>query len=198
MIYWFVLPAIQSRMIPNSNGAEDGPWVIRTIFAIRACAVAVLTCVTTPVILSPLRKAWAREDIELGTLYDPFRDRPIKRTLFFLQGALLLSIYASALVFYLFSWTTIHSDGIDQRLPWTTLHHSFQDIETLETIPEGKRSDSLVQNGPWYSIMFRSGRYVTFSLDNEGLDTNQLREITAFIAKQSGISWEELRGLRLR
>jgi hypothetical protein len=152
-------------------------------------AVAVLACVTLPVLVGPLRRAWEREDAALGTRYDPLHGRPVKRGLIVGKALLLLLVYAAALLFYLLSWTTIGPDGIQQRLPWGTLTHSFQDIASLEMIPEGQRSDSLRQNGPWYDITLRSGRSIALSSDNEGTTPDELAAMTAFVAERSGLAW---------
>ena len=187
--YCLVLPAIQSLFIPSAAGGRTGPWVIRPILALRFGAMAVMAAATIPVMMKPLRKRWEREDIERGTRYDPFFGRSVNRVLLFIKGFLLLLVYASALIFYLFSWTIIGTDGIKQRLPWGTLRHSFQDIASLETIPDGWRSESLVQNGPWFSINLRSGRTITLSDDNEGITPEELAGVTSFIASRSGLDW---------
>jgi hypothetical protein len=132
---------------------------------------------------------WEREDAALGSRYNPLYGRPLKRVLLVCTCLLLLLIYASALLFYLFSWTIIGTDGIEQRLPWATLNHSFQDIQSLEAIPDGDRSDSLKQDGPWYCIKLRSGRSITFSSENEGITPDELTAMTSIVAKRSGLVW---------
>jgi hypothetical protein len=185
--YWFLLPAIQSLIIPHAAGARTGPWVLRPIFAFHFGAVAVMTCVTFPIIVGPLRRMWEREDAALGTRYDPFSGRPLKRVAFVCWGFLLLLVYASALMFYLFSWTIIGPEGIEERLPWGRLNHSFQGIESLETIPAGEWSSSIKQGGPWYSIKLRSGRSITLSDDNESITPDELTAMTSFVANRSGL-----------
>jgi hypothetical protein len=187
--YWFLLPGIQTLFIPSAPGGVVGPWVIRPIVAIHAGAAAVMACVTVPLILGPLQRRWQHEDAALGTRYNPLHDRPLARAGYTVKGWLLVVIYAFALVFYLFSWTTIGPDGIEERVPWTTRTRSFQNIKSLETIPVGQRSDSIAQPGPWYSMNFRSGGSLTLSLDNEGTTPEELTAITSLIAKQSGLAW---------
>src|SRR6266566_9497483 len=143
--YWFMLPGVQSQLVPNAPGASAGPWVLRPILAFHFGAVAVMASVSLPVIARPLRSRWRREDAALGTRYDYFHARPVTRFVFISRGILLLLIYASGLTFYLFSWTAIGPAGIEQRLPWGTLHHSFGDIMSLEVIPAGERSDAMKQ-----------------------------------------------------
>lgn len=196
--YWFMLPGIQSWMIPGAPGGAIGPWLLRPILAFHFGAVAVMASVTVPIIAGLLRRMWEREDAAPGSRYDPFAGRPGKRALFVLKGALLLLIYAASLMFYLLSWTKIGPDGIVQRLPWSTLHHSFQDVALLKTIPDGERSDSLKQNGPWYSIKLRSGRSITLSLDNEGTTPDELTAMTTFVAERSGLTWGRRRDTRSR
>jgi hypothetical protein len=196
--YWFLLPAIQSLIIPNAPGGRNGPWVLRPIVAFRFGAMAVMAAVTVPLLTRPLRRMWAREDAALGTRYDPFHNRPGKRVLLVVQGFLLLAIYASALLFYLFSWEIIGPDGIEQRLPWTTRHHSFQDIVSLETIPDGERSESITQEGPWYRITFKSGRSISWGSDNEGCTRDELSAMATFIADRSGRAWARRRDSRAR
>jgi hypothetical protein len=196
--YWFMLPGIQSKIIPDAAGGTNGPWVLRPIFAFHFGAVAVMATVTLPFIAGPLKRKWKHEDAALGSRYDPFAGRPFKRVLFVLQGIILIIVYAAALMFYLMSWETIGPDGIEQHLPWTTLHHSFQDIESLETIPDGERSDSLKQNGPWYSVNLQGGRNITWSLDNEGITQDELTAMTTFVANRSGLAWARRSDTRAR
>jgi hypothetical protein len=113
----------------------------------------------------------------------------VQRGLLVFKGLLLGVVYAAALVFYLFSWTVLGPDGIEERLPWTTFNHSFQDVGSLEMIPDGERSDSIKQNGPWYSINFKSGRSITLSDDIEGSTRTELSAMAAFIADRSGLAW---------
>jgi hypothetical protein len=196
--YWFILPAIQALIIPNAPGGNSGPWVVRPILAFHFGAVAVMAAVTLPLLARPLQQLWKHEDAALGTRYAPFHGRPVKRGLLLIKGFLLLAIYASGMVFYLFSWTIIGPDGIEQRLPWTTLNHSFQDVVTLEKIPEGERSDSIKQNGPWYSIKLKSGRSITLSDNNEGITSDELRALAAYIADRSGRTWARRSDARAR
>ena len=196
--YWFMLPGIQSKIIPHVASGPSGPWVLRPILAFHFGAVAVMASVTVPLIAGPLKRKWKHEDAALGSRYDPFAGRPVKRVLFVLGGTLLLIIYAAALMFYLLSWETVGPDGIEQHLPWATLHHSFQDIASLETIPDGERSDSLNRNGPWYSIKLRSGRSITWSLNNEGTTQDELTAMTTFVAQRSGLAWATRSDARAR
>jgi len=187
--YWFMLPAIQLLIIPTAPNGDNGPWMVRPILAFHFCAAAVMAAVTFPLLTWPLQQVWNRNDAALGTRYNPFHGRPAKRGLLLVKGFLLLAIYAAGLVFYLFSWTMIGPDGIEQRLPWTTLKHSYQDIVSLETIPDGERSESITQDGPWYSIKLKSGRFITLSDDNEGSTREELVAMTSYIADRSGLTW---------
>lgn len=187
--YWFILPAVQSLIIPSAPGGKNGPWVLRPILAFHFGAVVMMAAVTLPLITRPLWKVWTREDAASGTRYDPFRGQPIKRALLIVKALMLLVIYAAGLLFYLLSWTVIGPDGIEQHLPWTTLNHSYQDISSLETIPSGEWSDSVSKDGPWYSVKFRGGRSITLSEDNEGTTLDELTAMTAFIAERSGRAW---------
>lgn len=196
--YWFMLPGIQSKIIPHVASGPSGPWVLRPPLPFHFGAMAVMTSVTVPLVAGPLRRRWKHEDAALGSRYDPFAGRPVKRALFVLGGTLLLILYASALMFYLLSWEIVGPDGIEQHLPWGTLHHSFQDIASLEAIPAGQRSDSLKQDGPWYSIKLRSGRSITWSLDNEGTTQDELTAMTTFVAQRSGLAWETRSDARAR
>ncbi len=196
--YWFLLSGLQSWMIPAGAGGETGPWVVRPILAFHFCAAALMAAVTAPFLLGALRKRWNREDAAQGSRFDPFAGRPVRRALFLIRGGLLVIVYLAALLFYLRSWVVIGPAGIEQHLPWATLHHSFQDIATLETIPEGQRSDSLRQDGPWYSISLQSGRAMTWSLDNEGITREELAAIARFVAERSGRAWERWSDARAR
>jgi hypothetical protein len=187
--YWFMLTGIQALIIPNAPGGPNGPWVVRPILAYHFCAMAVMTAVTVPFIIRPLQRVWTHEDAALGAQHDPIHGRPRMRVLFFVKGFLLLAVYAAGLVFYLFSWTIIGPEGIEEKLPWTTLKHSFRDIGSLETIPDGQRSESLRQDGPWYCINLKSGRSIDLSDGNEGCTRDELSAMTTFIADRSGLAW---------
>jgi hypothetical protein len=182
--YWFILPVIQWLIIPNAPGGGNGPWVVRPIVAFHFGAMVVLSAVTLPLI-TRLLKVW-RRDPALGTQHD----RSLIRVPLIAKGLLLLAVYAIGLVFYLFSWNMIGPDGIEEHLPWTTRKHSFQDIVSLETIPDGERSESIHQDGPWYSIKFKSGPSITLSPDNEGSTDDELRAMATYIADRSGLTWE--------
>ncbi len=130
-----------------------------------------------------------RHDAARGTRYDPFHGRPAARILLLVKGSLLLIVYASGLVFYLFSWDVIGPDGIVQRLPWATLKHSFEDVRALETIPDGERSDSISKDGPWYSIKLKSGRSIDLSEDNEGMTRDELQAMIKFISDHTRLTW---------
>ena len=69
------------------------------------------------------------------------------------------------------------------------MSYSFEDIESLETIPNGARSESNRKNGPWYAIQMRDGRKITLSEDNEGITPDRLRDITTYISEKSGLTW---------
>lgn len=187
--YWLLLPGIQSLIVPAAPGGANGPWVIRPILAFHFGAVAVLTAVTLPALLTPLQQRWSRLDAEAGTRYDPFRDRPASRFGLLLKAGLLLVIYAASLLFYLFSWTTVGPGGIEQQLPWGRRSYTYQQVATLETIPEGMRSEALRQNGPWYHLEFRDGLHTNWSLDNEGLTPDDLTAVTAYVSARTGLPW---------
>jgi hypothetical protein len=187
--YWYTLPALQSLTLPSARTGHEGPWVVRPIGAFHFGAMTVLTAVTVPLVLLPVQRKWARADVAFGTRYDPFHGRPGKRRVLLVKGSFLMVVYAAGLFCYLFSWERVGPEGIQQRLPWTTLNHSFQDIESLETVPEGERSDSISRSGPWYSIKFKSGRSITLSEANEGCTRAELSAMTAFIADRSGLPW---------
>lgn len=187
---WFVLPVIQSWIIPRAPGGVHGPWVIRPEGSLHFAATAISTAVTAAFIFQPLKKRWRHVDAERGTEWRPHSGRPVRRALFLLKALFLSVIYAFGFALYIFSWTTIGPSGIEQRLPWTKLAFTFHDIAALETIPEGDRSESIQQNGPWYAIHFKTGRYIALSEDNEGLSPDELRSIVAFVAEGVGLDWK--------
>jgi len=195
---WFVLPLLQSKVIPSAPGGTIGPWVLQPILAMRFGATAVLGCLTFMLLARPLFAKWKREDAALGSRYDPHAGQPIKRGAMWLKITLLFIVYASGLVFYLLSWHTVGPHGIEIRLPWTTRHYSFEEIATLETIPDGERSDLIRENGPWYSVTFQSGRSLSWSLDNEGITRVELEAIADFVSRRSGLSWERRSDARVR
>lgn len=99
-----------------------------------------------------------------------------------LKGSLLIVIYGVSLVFYLLSWETVGPDGIEQRLPWGTLKHRFQDVASLEMV-DSPRSD------PSYVITLQSGRAIKFGTENEGTTPDEARAISSFVAQRSGRAW---------
>lgn len=60
--YWFMLPVIQSKIIPHVASGPGGPWVLRPILPARFGAMAVMTSVTFPLIAIPLKRKWKHED----------------------------------------------------------------------------------------------------------------------------------------
>lgn len=196
--YWFMLPAIQSMILPDAPGGIGGPWVIRSVFGLRFGAMLVMVFATIWLVSIPLRRAWRRQDAELGTRYDPLHDRPLKRIVVIVKVILLFAIYTGALALYLFSWEFIGPNGIEQRLVVTTLRHSYEDIESLETIPDGEHSDSIGQSGPYYCIKLKSGRCITLSDDQEGITREELRAVTDYVANRSGLEWVKRRDSRPR
>jgi len=186
---WLLLQLIQSQVIPKGVGGDNGPWVIRPILAFHFGAMAIMTAVSLLILLAPLQRKWKREDTAAGTRYDPFTDQPLKQIRFIVASLLLLIVYGASLLFYLFSWTTIGPKGIVEHLPWGTLNHPFTDIASLECIPDGMRSATLQQDGPWYSINLRSGRSIRLSLDNEGLTSKDLIAVKEFVAARTRLAW---------
>jgi hypothetical protein len=186
---WFALPIVQSLLVPTAPGGERGPWVLRPAFAFRFGACAVLTAITTPLVMLPLRKNWRAADAAAGTLYDPFHGRPGRKLGVWVGGTLLLLLYGTSLAFYLLSWTTVGSAGIGQRLPWGTFSYPYEQIAALETVPDGMRSESLSQDGPWFAVTMRDGRRLTFGVDNEGISTGELLALATHVALRSGRLW---------
>jgi hypothetical protein len=187
--YWLMLPRIQSLIIPSISGGDKGPWLVRPDLGFHFGAAAAMAGVTVPVLTWPLDQIWKREDGTLGTRYDPLQKIPAARGILLVKAFFLLAVYVTGLVFYLFSWTLIGPGGIEQRLPWTTRKHSYQDIVWLETIPDGERSNSIAQDGPWYLVRLKDGQSITLSHENEGVTAEELRAMTTYIADRSGIRW---------
>jgi hypothetical protein len=107
-------------------------------------------------------------------------------------------MYAVGLILYLLSWAVVGPGGIDQRLAWVSLHHAFADIADLEMVPAGARSASMSKEGPWYCVTLRSGRYISLSLENEGMTAEELKAVAAFIAEKSGLEWRRRRDAKAR
>lgn len=196
--YWFVLPFFQSLFLPEIPDGSDSFWVVRPIVAFRFGAMATMTIVTCSFVLRPFQRAWARNDAEMGSRFDFYHRRPQKRRALIAKGFLGFALYASGFVFYLSSWTVIDFEGIRERTPWGMHNHSFPEIASLETVPDGERSESLVKNGPWYSVNLKSGRRIRVSLDNEGTNRHELQSMANFIAERSGLVWVRRRDSRAR
>lgn len=186
---WLLLESVQLLIIPTAPGGAAGPWVLRPIAAFHFGAMAITTVLSLPLVLLPLQRQWRRDDVVAGTQYDPLRNQPMKRTRIMIAGFALLIVYSMSVLFYLFSWTTIGPPGITTYLSWGSENYVFDDVQSLESIPDGMRSDQLVRNGPWYKITLRGGREVELSLDNEGLTAGNLKAITTFVADQSERVW---------
>ena len=147
---------------------------------------AILATASMPFLLWRLGKRWRAQNVAAGTRYDVPPGRKVR---IFIAGGVLTSVYAAALLFYLFSWTIVGPAGIEQRRPWDHMDHSFDQIRSLETIPGGMRSDKLVKNGPWYNVVFNDGRSFSFGDDNEGCSETEQSAIAKFIAERSGQTW---------
>jgi hypothetical protein len=188
--WFFVLPCIQATILPSAPGGMAGPWVLRPIIAARFCATAFLAAITMPLFMVPLSKRWRAKDAELGSRYDPFRNRPFGKARIFLAGGALALIYAAALLAYVSCWDDIGPAGIVDRLPWVTKKHGFDQIASLETIPAGMHSDGVARDGPWYRINFTDGGNFTFGHENEGCSDDDISAIAKFIAERSKQAWQ--------
>ena len=142
-----------------------------------------------PLLLWRFGKRWHAQDVAAGTRYDV---RPGHKASVLIKGSILGLIYAGALLLYLFSWTIVGPSGIEQRMPWSHKEHSFDQIASLEMIPDGMRSDELVKNGPWFNVVFTDGRSFAFGHDNEGCAVTDMSAIATYIAEQ----WEPARAGR--
>ncbi len=185
-VWFFLLPWIQAVILPTATGGTSGPWVVRPIIAVRFCACAILAAASMPLLLWRFGKRWHAQDVAAGTRYDV---RPGHKASVLIKGSILGLIYAGALLLYLFSWTIVGPSGIEQRMPWSHKEHSFDQIASLEMIPDGMRSDELVKNGPWFNVVFTDGRSFAFGHDNEGCAVTDMSAIATYIAEQSGQSW---------
>jgi hypothetical protein len=196
VISFFTLPIVQSLTLPTAPCGTSGPWVVRTIIAVRFGATAGLCCLTGPLTTLAFRRVWARADARMGTRYDPFVGKQPGRIVLFALGCLLLlAIYTLSIPAYLFSWTAIGPSGIEDHRPWpwTTRHYSFNDIASLENIPRGEKSKVMTsRDGPWYSITMTDGRTIELCDSCEGTTHEELAAIADFIAKQTGLKWMRL------
>lgn len=198
-VYWKLLPAVQSRILPRATGGANGPWVVRPDLGHHIMGVAVLTLVTVFVLLVPLSRLLRRPDARSSTREGPSHGQPVRNAVRMprmLKAAFLLLVYCLSFMLYFFSWTTVGPNGIEERLPWRTRHHSFQEVESLESIPDGMRSDALEANGPWLRLNFRGGTHLDFSLDNEGMRPEELNAIKTYAAARSGLPWETRSDIR--
>lgn len=198
IISWFMLSGIQSLLVPSADGGSAGSWVIRPIRAFHFAASAVMAIPLLLLIDSWLQRRWAQEDLALGSRYRPYHGQHRLRSRVVTKGIALLLIYVTGLVLYLSSWSVVAADGIETQLPWGKNRYTFQEIVALEVIPENYRSDSITQNGPWYSIKFKNGGHLTVSYDNEGSTKSNMAEMANFIAERSGRSWKQRTDARPR
>jgi hypothetical protein len=136
-----------------------------------------------------LAKRWKAKDAAAGTRYDPFRNRPFGKLGPMVAGGALAFVYASALAFYLFSWTVVSPAGIEDRLPWGRRNHAFDQIASLEVIPDGMHSNELARYGPLHTVTFADGRKFTFGDENEGCSKAEVSTIAKFIAERSKQTW---------
>jgi hypothetical protein len=187
---WFlVMPWIQVLFIPKAVGGAKGPWIIRPILAMHVCACFIAAAVSMPLFTRGLRERRKAQDAAAGTRYDPFRRHPLLKIVHF-KGYLLILVYAAALLFYLFSWTIVSPAGIEERFPWGSRAHRFDQIYALETIPSGEHNETLQKTGPWFNVTFRDGRSFSFGHDNEGLSESESAAIAKYLAERSGKEWQ--------
>ena len=184
IVWYFLLPLIQGAIVPKLPGGTMGPWVIRPIIALRFGASAIASVASIPLLTKRVRRRWKAEDAALGTHYEPYSGFAGKAA-YTIKGVLLMIIYAASMLFYLLSWDTVGPSGIELHHPWGQRKYSFSDVESIETIASGMRSDKLAQNGPWYSVELSDGYHFIFSHDNEGCSERELSDMATFIAAQS-------------
>jgi hypothetical protein len=190
VVCYFLLALIQSAFLPKAPNGTEGAWVIRPDRALHFCACAVVSAVTTPFLMAPLRKRWIEEDLVHGSRHDPFHGSRIRWIAVAIQSGALLLIYSAAFVFYLNSWTMVSRAGIDLKLPWGRKHYDFAQIRLLQMVPPAMRSETAAKNGPWYNVEFNDGRAEDFSADNEGLTASEQLAVAEFIAKQCNMAWQ--------
>jgi hypothetical protein len=190
-VWYFVLPAIRALFSPTASGGDQGPWVVWPIIAIRFCACAVLTAVSVPLAMQPLRRRWLAQDIAAGSCYDPYRKQPFRKACVYLAGSALLVIYGAALVFYVSWWDIVGPAGITEHGPFGSKTHSFDQIRSLEVVSKRMRRDDdhLVGDGPWHRVEFIDGRSYAFGRDNEGWSEAEESAIAEYIAEKSKQTW---------
>lgn len=188
--FYFLLPVLQRLTLPTAPGGVSRPWVLRPILAVHFCACAFMTAVSVPLILRSFRRRWQLQDGLLGTRFDPFHQRPGRRVALYAKGLLLFGIYGLALLFYLLSWEMIGPNSVEQHFLWTTRRHTYGQITSLATLPNGMRSNSLAKSGPWYEVHFADGKTLDFGKENEGTTDAELATIASFIAARSGQPWK--------
>ena len=184
VVWYFLLPLIQGAIVPSLPGGTTGPWVIRPILAFRFGASAIASVASVAFLTQRLRNRWKAEDAAIGTHYEPYSGFAGKAA-YTIKGVLLMIIYAGSMLFYLLSWDIVGPAGIELHHPWGQRKYSFNEVESIETIANGMRSDKLAQNGPWYSVKFSDGYHFTFSKDNERCSEAELSDMATFIAAQS-------------
>jgi hypothetical protein len=187
--WYLVLPVIQKFFLPSVQIGNDGPWLIRPSIVFRINAAIFATCVTLPLLLMQLRAEWKAQDRAMGTKWDRYHDRPLRKLIVIAFCVYLWVAYCAYFFGYLFSSTVISSTGIEQRTILARHDYTFDQISWLEAIPAGMRSATPRHDGPWYKIEFTDGRSVIFDSTEEGISNAKLAEIAKLIVKQSGKSW---------
>jgi len=191
-LWYLVLPVVQRLIIPGAPGGTTGPWIIRPGWPLLFGSCVVAAAVSVPLLGRRLRQQWTAQDLAAGTKYVPFGNPAVKAAhnlALYIKGIILLLIYASALLFYLFSWGVVGPSGIEQKVPWGARVHAFDQIVSLQMIPKGEHNDELNADGPWYSAAFSDGSAFTFDASDGGVSDSELTAIAKFVADRSGKNW---------
>lgn len=189
--WYFVLPYIQKAVIPTAPGGTTGPWVVRPIAADHYVACAAFTAASMGFIMlvrAPFRKRRNAVGTAAGTGHVSFYRQPFAKTKVFIANFAMVVVLASMVTFYFRSWTVFEPGGIEVQSPWGYKKYSYDQIKSLETVPDGFRSGPTA--GPSYTITLDHGLVINLSLRNEGCSKTDLSAIAAFIAEQSKRTWQ--------
>jgi hypothetical protein len=188
--WYFLLPCIQSVLIPSMPGGNAGPWIVRPAHIMHLLGSGFLAISMWPLVSLLLPRAPAQPAATREARFDPFADRPNLKAEIWVKSIAMLLIYAAMVPLYLYSWNAVTADGMERQSPLGRTTHTFAEIKSLETIPAGMHSRKLRKDGPWYRVNFTDGREFTFAPGNEGTTDAEQSAMARFISQHSGQRWQ--------
>lgn len=90
VVFWFILPFVQSWTLPTASGGIQGPWVVRPHVATHAGAAVALACLTVLIAARPWRSTSKQDERIRSAHHDPRQGSLMMGLLSILVALLLL------------------------------------------------------------------------------------------------------------